>query len=1609
MLKNLFSFIVVVLFCNVLIANNNNFNFSDNTPPTIFNFRIESSEPDKVYFDSDKPITGSSAEGFTISNRSVSSLTVNSGQLSNHYFTVSESFSFWDNNTIRYEGGSNIKDDSGNSLFEFTLSYIENNIPEPETSEDRYVTTSASGGGDGISEDSAWTWEEAFSKASAGTTVWIKVGDYGDLNLAIYNDGTSVSPIKFIGYKESIGDITSNYYDYGVAWDTSEMPTLTGSSPDDGVAIQPMGIQYVVFRNIQISNYSQGIQATTTNNSHLVFDRINGETFGSESASGGSAFSTFINFETFDDSSKYWNNNGPYSGNDHMKFLNLRCLNAGLGGIYVVGSGNNLIDGCKTYSDRTVGLEILDYQITVNGHNNIIRNCYVENFNTTSSNQSTHGIGVRGAYNHFGEGSTYNLIEKSQAVNINEGFYFRNYGSNYNVIKDCEVSNNANGANYLSNNHENTGGVAIWGGSDYNIIERVTVNNTSFGIIFYDNQEDKHPSLLIGKGNQIRNCVFNKTRYMMILDAENSIGAILEDTKIINCTFNDAHGFMKNYDAVNINLEMINCQITNQNRASAKNPATDDDPNMNYKGVTFTNCNFFGNKENWHITGNGNTNVDPQYISQIDLHLSSSSPAEVTEGGNYEVLAPFDLDKKFRGDVFSIGAYQYGESTTGSIRVNAGEDTEICSGEEVTLTATATGSGDFSWNTGETSASITVSPEETTTYTVTLSDGENSVSDEVIVTVNESPIVDLGEDITICAGNEVTLTAEGVGDFLWSNGETTESITVNPTETTTYSVTASNDCNTEAIDEIIVNVTEGITLVVSEDTSVCTGSNVTLTAETEGELLWSTGETTTSITVNPTEETVYTVTATSGDCSLTDEVTVSLTELPEVNLGDDLTICAGNEITLTAEGVGEFIWNTGENSQSITINPTETTTYTVTASVNCGDEAVSVSDEITINVTPGIILNAGEDVSICSGEEVVLTAEGNQNFLWSTGETTASISVNPTETTTYSVTSSVDGGCTATDNVIVTVDKAPEVNLGDDVTITIGEEITLIAVGTGDFLWNTGGTTTSIIVSPTEDTTYSVIASGRCGEDVIDEINVIVKEIDNSDPQVNAGEDVTICENDQVTLTAEGNGSFLWSTGETTASIVVSPKENTTYTVTVSKGEKTVSDEVTVNVNNLPIVNLGEDKNICYGDEVVLIASGSGSFLWSNGSTSNRIRVKPTETTTYSVTVSNSCGAAVTDEITINVGAQIIIDAGDNKTICTGESVVLTASGNGNFKWSTGETTASITVSPNTPKTYWVTSTIGDCSVSDDVYVNVQKAPSVALGEDKTICSGDQITLIAQGTGDFLWNTGETTSSILVSPNSTTTYTVTASSTCSESAIDEIIVNVKDAVLANAGNDVTIESGDTVTLSATGGTVFLWSTGETTASISVQPNETTVYTVEVSAEGSCKDSDEVNVIIEDVPLTINNGEDITICIGDELVLQAKGSSNYLWNTGDMNSTITVKPQQTTIYNVSAQKNGILETVEIIVTVEDCSSNKKEEINLYPNPTQGVVNIHLPSQKEKLKISVISLEGKLILTKEIKADINGVFTQIDLSTMKKGIYLLRMSNENFNETKKILVI
>ncbi|MHA7943523.1 T9SS type A sorting domain-containing protein [Formosa sp. 3Alg 14/1] len=865
---------------------------------------------------------------------------------------------------------------------------------------------------------------------------------------------------------------------------------------------------------------------------------------------------------------------------------------------------------------------------------------------------------------------------------------------------------------------------------------------------------------------------------------------------------------------------------------------------------------------------------------------------------------------------------------------NAGYDQTICEGESVTLTAT--GGSSYVWSTGETTAHITVNPNETTTYTVDVSEEGVTASDEVTVVVNPLPTANAGPDQAIEQRESITLSASGGTRYKWNTGATTKDITVSPNQTTTYSVEVFTDGDCSASDDVKVTVNSPQIEVIAnagDNQIICEGESVTLTATGGSSYIWSTGETTARITVNPNATTTYSVDVSEEGVTASDEVTVIVNPLPIANAGSDKTIEQGESITLSASGGTRYKWNTGATTKDISVSPNQTTIYSVEVFTD-GDCSASDEVKVTVNMPQiEVIANAGDNQIICEGETVTLTATGGSSYLWSTGETTANITVNPNATTTYAVDVSEEG-VTASDEVTVIVNPLPIANAGSDQTIEQGESITLSASGGTRYKWNTGATTKDITVSPNQTTIYSVgvFTDGDCS--ARDEVKVTV-----NSPQIeviaNAGDDQTICEGESVTLTATGGTSFLWSTGETTARIIVNPSSTTTYTVDVSEEGITASNEVTVIVNPLPTAHAGLDKTIEQGESITLSASGGTRYKWNTGATTKDITVSPNQTTIYSVEVFNDDDCSASDDVKVTVNMpqiEVIANAGDDQTICEGASVTLTAIGGSSYVWSTGETTARITVNPSSTTTYIVDVSEEGVTASDEVTVTVNPLPTANAGSDTTIEQGESITLSASGGTRYMWNTGATSKDILVSPNQTTIYSVEVFTDGDCSASDEVKVTVnmpQIEVIANAGDDQTICEGESVTLTATGGSRYLWSTGETTARIIVNPSSTTTYIVDVSEEGVTA-SDEVTVTVNPLPIA-NAGSDKTIEQGESITLSASGGTRYKWNTGATTKDISVSPNQTTIYSVEVFTDG------------DCSASDDVKVNVNMPQIEVIAN------------------------------------------------------------------
>jgi len=625
------------------------------------------------------------------------------------------------------------------------------------------------------------------------------------------------------------------------------------------------------------------------------------------------------------------------------------------------------------------------------------------------------------------------------------------------------------------------------------------------------------------------------------------------------------------------------------------------------------------------------------------------------------------------------------------------ETAEVLMSETITLNANvnpsnATDQSGVWTSSDETIATVDINGEVTPVTvgeaTITFTTNDGGFSDSSVITVlPEAFEANAGPDQTICQGESVVLSASGGQSYLWSNGETTSSINVNPTETTTYTVTAFDEFDNSDEDTVTVTVNELPSANAGDDETICEGDTITLTATGGGDYLWSTGETTASISVTPSSNTTYTVEVTNDNaCSNSDDVTVFVSPLPNITVSNDVTIMNGESTTLTVTGSDNYTWSTGETTSTIEVSPSETTTYTVSST---SENGCTSNGEVTVTVIPELIANAGDDVEICNGEEVILTASGGVNYEWSTGETSAQITISPNTTTTYTVTVSDNFENSDSDSVTVTVNDVPTLTITEDVTIIEGESVQLNVSGASDYEWNTGETNETIIVTPSTTTTYTVTGStASCSAEA--QVTVTVEEV----LVISAGQDEHVCENDsyEVVLTATSGDSYLWSTGETSQSIVVSPFSTTTYTVTVTSGIQEATDTVTVFVDPNPDVVIlnGESVDIMSGDFVTLSASGANTYEWNNGGTQPNIAVSPSQTTTYEVR--GYIGECYDEkQVTVNVIPEVEADAGEDQEICLGETVTLTASGGDEYVWNTGETTQSIQVTPTETTEYTVT------------------------------------------------------------------------------------------------------------------------------------------------------------------------------------------------------------------------------------------------------------------------------------------------------------------------------
>jgi gliding motility-associated-like protein len=489
-------------------------------------------------------------------------------------------------------------------------------------------------------------------------------------------------------------------------------------------------------------------------------------------------------------------------------------------------------------------------------------------------------------------------------------------------------------------------------------------------------------------------------------------------------------------------------------------------------------------------------------------------------------------------------------------------------------------------------------------------------------------------------------------------------------------------------------------------------------------------------------------------------------------------------------------------------------------------------------------------------------------------------------------------GCQAPVNVLGATTSA------SDSTVCPGASITLIANNiTGNyagFFWSGGN---GVIITPADTVTQYQTNGAFTGTDII-YFGLIGTCLDTvlypvqiqigvgNTPVITSSGPTTFCNGDSVTLTVNNGSSYLWSTGDTTASITVNQTANYSVTVTGACGVSTVSQQVNVVTSATTSISANGPVTFCLGDSVTLTASGTGIFLWSNGSISSSITVF--QTGNYSVILTSSCGSDTAyQQVNVTTGTPISITPSGATTFCAGSSITLTASGGAPYLWSTGATTATVTV--NTSGTYTVTGNSSCGNNVDSVLVTVLQPPTATITANgpTTFCQGGSVTLTAAGGSSYLWSGGQATPAITV--NSGTAYTVTVTNLCGNStATQNITVNPLPVASIAASGSTTFCQGGSVTLTALGGNSYVWSNGSVSNSISVSLSGTYI----VTATNQCG-NDTASISVESVVAPqsqiISSTNPLVLCPDETLQLQAVTNNSYIyqWSSGDTTSTINV--------------------------------------------------------------------------------------------------------------------
>jgi hypothetical protein len=697
-----------------------------------------------------------------------------------------------------------------------------------------------------------------------------------------------------------------------------------------------------------------------------------------------------------------------------------------------------------------------------------------------------------------------------------------------------------------------------------------------------------------------------------------------------------------------------------------------------------------------------------------------------------------------------------------------------------------------------------------------------------------------------------------------------------------------------------------------------------------------------------------------------------------------------------------------------------------------------------------LTVDLGPDTTICQGNCVPLSGPIDMAYYhWFVADiiydTVQSILACPMDTTQFILIVEDNFGNVASDSIVISVRPSPIVNLGNNDTLCVGDNITLTgpAAPDGDiyhYQWSTDDTTQSITVPVIVDSLYflDVTNVNLCtGSDTIAIYAVNLPVIDS------ISGDTTACFGIPITLEVFSSDTvYLWNTGETTKAITVTPDTvgDNIYWVEVSNDFGCQSAD-TLHLEVFPQVIVSFDQDsllVCQGQDAVIWVNNPDtvSLSWTyNGDNypptgDSLVLPMPSDSGYVYVTGTDANNCSVLDSLYLKIGQLPDITTSPDTSICYGDSVTLSITGGVHYYWTTDGLNftydSTLIVSPIDTTVYYVGAAYADsiCFRQDSITVNVRKLPTTKIDyAADTVCEGSLVTLYASGADTYRWKPSEITDDSLQLIINVPTKVWLEGTTVRCTVIDSVTIDtlLTPIVTLSGLFPIYCESdpfsilfgeppgGDFSGHGVTNNLFYPHDAGP--------GSDTIVYKWAVN-EAGCYGYDTAFISVYGGGQPIDLGtSDTTLRPADVLRLDAgAGFDSYFWSTGSTDSVIFVLGTDHTPgdyeYKVIALINGCTSSGSVNITFlkpDFIDFSQAGIINLYPNPNTGFFTIVMPYTSNPKTIKLFSMDGNLMFEQ------NNLFCQDDecrlevlIPDLNTGIYILQLISGDHVYFKKVMI-